>query len=326
MASIVEWARQVEDWGFDSIGITDSQSLHPDPYVALALVAQGTSRVQLRTEVTNPVTRHPAVTASAIASIYQLAKGRVSLGVASGDSAIDNIGLPPARLATLREFLTTTRALLRGESCMYQGTRIHAKWINAEVPLVLAAEGPKTLRLAGELADVALVHMGLTPDVVDSTIRHIREGERVAGRAPGTVKVWAFAYGRVADTREEALEPIKGGLAASANHSFRFTLEEKHIPSELREPILALRRQYNNTEHGDRRTRTASLPDELGLTDFLAERFSVAGTPEKCREKVRMLEAHGISGLSIAMRFDDGEADMKALRRIADDLIAPLRQ
>jgi 5,10-methylenetetrahydromethanopterin reductase len=321
----VEWARLVEAWGFDSIGITDSQSLHPDPYVALALVAQGTNRIHLRTEVTNPLTRHPAVTASAIASIHQLSGGRTSLGIASGDSAVDNIGLAPASLALRREFLLTMRALLRGEFCIYQGNRIHTKWIDADIPLVLAAEGPKSLRLAGELADVPLIHTGLTPEVLGTTVGHVREGENAAERQPGAVKIWAFAYGRVADTREEALEPIKGGLAASANHAFRFTLDGKPVPDQPQEPIHSLRRQYNNTEHGDRRTRTASLPDELGLTDFLAERFSVAGTPEECRQKIRMLESHGISGLSLAMRFDDWETDMRALRRIAEEVVAPLR-
>ena len=99
-----------------------------------------------------------------------------------------------------------------------------------------------------------------------------------------------------------------------------------YVPSEFVEPILTLRKRYNNAEHGDRGTPSAALPDELGLTEFLAERFSIAGTPEECREKVKMVESHGVSAISLAMRFDDGEKDMTALRRIAEELVTPLRR
>jgi 5,10-methylenetetrahydromethanopterin reductase len=326
LKDLVEWGQLIESYGFDYVGLADSQSLQPDPYVALALMAGSTRVVHMGPEATNPITRHPAVTASAIASINRISGGRAFITVASGDSAIENIGLHPARLSELREYLLTLRALFNGESCTYKGARIHTKWIRDDIPIVLAAEGPKTLCLAGEVADVALVHTGLTPQILDATIGHIRDGERAAGRPLGTVKVAAFAYCRVADSREEALQPIKGGISASANHAFRVTLEGKHVPTEFVEPILTLRKRYNNAEHGDRGTPSAALPDELGLTEFLAERFSIAGTPEECREKVKMVESHGVSAISLAMRFDDGDKDMTALRRIAEELVTPLRR
>ena len=107
LIDLVEWGQLIEGYGFDYVGLADSQSLQPDPYVGLALMAGSTNVVRMGPEATNPITRHPAVTASAIASINRISGGRAFITVASGDSAIENIGLHPARLSELREYLLT---------------------------------------------------------------------------------------------------------------------------------------------------------------------------------------------------------------------------
>ena len=65
----VALAVQAERWGFDGLLLADSENLVGDPYVELALAAQATERLRLGPAVTNPLTRHPAVTASAIATL-----------------------------------------------------------------------------------------------------------------------------------------------------------------------------------------------------------------------------------------------------------------
>ena len=95
--------REAEDSGFDWLGVADSQSVFRELYVALTLAALNTRRVQLGPLVTNPLTRHLVVTASAIASVDELAGGRGVLGLGSGDSAIYTIGAPPATLAGLED-------------------------------------------------------------------------------------------------------------------------------------------------------------------------------------------------------------------------------
>src|SRR5712692_8980825 len=86
-----ELCREAEDSGFDWLGVADSQSVFRELYVALTLAALNTSRVRLGPLVTNPLTRHLVVTASAVSSIDELAGGRVVLGIGSGDSAITTI-------------------------------------------------------------------------------------------------------------------------------------------------------------------------------------------------------------------------------------------
>ena len=293
-------AALAEEVGFDYLGIADSQSLYRELYVSLTVAALATSRVRLGPTVTNVLTRHPAVAASAVSTLNELSGGRAFLGVGSGDSAVLNLGLRPAKLTQLREYLTVVRAFLSGESATYQGSEGHVRWSKGDVPILMVAEGPKTLRLAGELADIALLHAGLTPQVLRESIERVCDGERAAGKRAGAVEIWAFAKCNVADTREEALEDIKMGLAASGHHAYRSTLEGKHVPEELREAVMTLQREYLTTEHKKiGPTRNATLSDELGLTDFLAERFGVVGTPEECVEKSRAIQAEGVDVLLI---------------------------
>ena len=144
-----ELTRLIEDSGYDLLSIGDSQSVFREVWVSLTVCALASTRLRLGPTVTNPITRHPAVTASAIASLDEVSGGRAFLGVGSGDSAIYNIGQRLAPLDTLRRTLVTLKALMRGERVEVEGCPIHTQWIRKPVPLWIAAEGPRTLELAG---------------------------------------------------------------------------------------------------------------------------------------------------------------------------------
>ena len=159
-------ARLTEDLGFDYIGIPDSQSLWRELYLSLSVVANATSKVRIGPTVTNALTRHPAVAASAIATLNEISGGRAFLGIGSGDSAILNLGLRPARLAEMKEYIEALRAILSGQSYDYKGRSIHVQWSENPVPIVMAAEGPKTLAMAGGIAD-AVICLLYTSDAAD---------------------------------------------------------------------------------------------------------------------------------------------------------------
>ena len=213
--------------------------------------------------------------------------------------------------------------MLAGETTKYRGRPAHVRWANAPIPIAMAAEGPRTLAMAGEIADAAIVHTGLTPGILADTIARIREGESSAGREQGTVEVWAFAKCNIAGSREDAIQEIKMALAASGHHVFAFTLEGKHVPQELQEAIYALRREYQASEHEQiGHTRNATLTDELGLTDYFADRFAVAGTPEECRAKARSIFDSGVDVLLITAIGPSPETN---IRRFGQEVIAPLR-
>ena len=333
LETLASRARLAEEVGFDYIGIGDSQSLFRELYVSLSVVAMSTQRAMLGPTVSNPQTRHPAVTAAAIASINELSNGRAFLGLGSGDSAVLNLGLRPARLTELRHYIQTVRDLLAGETGEYHGGRAHVRWAaagrpadelpNAGLPIALSAEGPRTLTLAGAAADAAIVHTGLTPDALADTITRIREGERSAGRQPGATDVWAFAKCNIADRPDDAINEIKMALAASAHHAFRHTLDGKNVPPHLREPITILQQEYRPAEHEQTGpTRNAALTDELGLTEYLATRFAIAGAPDECRQKARQIFAAGANTLLITAI---GPSPDTIISRFGQEVIAPLR-
>ena len=315
-------ARLAEDLGFDYVGIPDSQSLWKELYLSLSVVAGATSKAGIGPTVTNAITRHPAVAASAISTLNEMSGGRAYFGIGTGDSAILNLGLRPAKLKVLEDYIEAMRTILSGDSYDYKGRSIHVQWSDNPVPIIMSAEGPKTLNLAGRIADAVIVHSGLTKDVLDDTIARIREGERAAGRPEGTAKVWAFAKCNVADRREDAIDEIKMALAASGHHAFRFTLEGKHVPDELQEAVMALQGEYVTSQHEQLgETRNAALSDELGITDFLADRFAVAGTPNECLEKVRIIRDAGVDNVLILAISSDSD---NIIRRFGEEVIAKL--
>ena len=210
--------------------------------------------------------------------------------------------------------------MLSGEQADYRGDRVHVRWPTAGVPIAMSAEGPRTLALAGNVADAAIVHTGLTPEVLADTVARVREGERAAGREPGAAEVWAFAKCNIAEDRERAIDEIKLALAASGHHAFRFTLEGKNVPAELREPVAVLQREYVPAEHEQvGGTRNAKLTDELGLTGYLTERFAVAGTPDECLEKARVISRNGVDVLLITAI---GPNPDDIIRRFGQEVIA----
>ena len=323
LEDVASASRLAEEMGFDYVGIADSQSLARELYVTLGVVAASTERVMLGPTVSNPLTRHPAVAASAIASINELSKGRAFLGLGSGDSAVLNLGLRPARLAELHHYIQSVREMLAGETVEYRGNRAHVRWSSTAIPVAMSAEGPRTLAMAGSVADAAIIHTGLTTDVLRDTVASIREGERAAGRDEGATGIWAFAKCNIADDRDEAIDEIKMALAASGHHALRFTLEGKNVPEQYRKAVSILHHEYEAAEHEQiGQTRNATLTDELGLTDYFADRFAIVGTPDECRAKTRAIFDAGVDVLLITAI---GPSPETIIRRYGKDVIAPLR-
>src|SRR5436309_1288718 len=131
----LEWVKVAEDTGFAIAGIADSQSLYRDVYVVEALVATNTKRIRFGSRVINPMTRHPAVAASAAATIEELAPGRTMIGIGTGDSSVDNVGVRPAKHTELRAYVTTIRELLETGDSIYNGARCKLTWFRGRIPI-----------------------------------------------------------------------------------------------------------------------------------------------------------------------------------------------
>jgi 5,10-methylenetetrahydromethanopterin reductase len=183
MPQLMTLIQDVEAAGFDGAGILDSQLLCRDTFATMALAATQTSRLTLFPAVTNPFTRHASVLASAIQTVEELAPGRTKFVIGTGYTSASTIGRKPATLAQMRACITTVKALLAGDAVDFQGTPGRLGYAaGRDIPVLMAASGPKAIELAGEVADGVLLLVGYTPGIVDAVLARLEQGAQRSGR------------------------------------------------------------------------------------------------------------------------------------------------
>lgn len=295
------WLVAAEEAGFSLVSSGDSQSLWADPFVSLAVAGAVTSSARLGVTVSNPRTRHPAVVASALAALHDLTGGRVVYGISSGDSALRNLGLPPARVAEVGEFARAVKDLCAGREVTWQGTPAVVRWAACDVPVWLAAEGPKMQFLAGQIADGVLLSNALDPTVLERARENLAAGAASVGRSADDIEIWCLSAMCLADTERAGIHRLRSLLAGTANHVYRHHFEDKGVPEEYRAALLTLQQHYDSRHHASPATAThnADLVERLGLVDFLAERSVIAGPPEQCVERISDLARLGVTNLLI---------------------------
>ena len=150
-------AKLYEDAGWDGLLFTDSQHHNGDVYQSLALASVATKRIGLGTGVTNPLTRNAAVTAAAILSVQVESNGRaIILGIGRGDSSLGHLGLGPAPVNVLEDYVAKVQGYLRGEAVVQNNHAAHLKWIEGipKPPVDIAATGPRVSAVAGRVTDM----------------------------------------------------------------------------------------------------------------------------------------------------------------------------
>jgi 5,10-methylenetetrahydromethanopterin reductase len=315
VASAVADARLAEDVGFALVGVADSLSVFRELYATMALCAQATQRVRIGPSVTNPVTRHPAVAASGMATIDEIAPGRAFFGIGSGDSAILNLAERPATLADMRAYVEIVRGLQTKGEAEWRGRTARLTWAPRAVPIYLSAEGPRTLELAGEIADGVIVNVGLEPSLVRDAVAHVHAGARRAGRDPSAVDLWTLVRANVTDDVAGGIDEIRMELASNAHHVFRFTLEGKHVPDDLADAIRRVQKGYQPAAHEalGPSPNARLLDAEPALRAYLADRFAVVGPAATCAEKLRGVVEAGIDGLLVTGFVADRVGLIRAL-------------
>lgn len=284
--------------GYELIGVGDSPAVQRELYAALAVAATRSQRARIGAMVTNPVTRHPLVTAGGTATIDDLSGGRAFVAIGRGANAVATIGEPPATLAATREYVETVRALLRGERVTWRGRALEVAWLRRPVPVFYAAYGVRSLRLGGAVADGVVIGAA-DPDLLAACVREVARGAEAAGRDPGTIELWAMVRAAVAETREDARAELDGSLASAAQFALASPQSAPNVPEELWPRIRALQQGFDPSEHVDGGGRNASLLRELDLGDFLARRFAVAGTADDCRDRLRAIAETGVTGVLV---------------------------
>lgn len=194
-ADAVGLARRVEEVGFDRLGISDVV-FWPDCFVLQALIAEATSRIAIGSMVTNPYTRHPAVLAGMLSTLQEVSGGRMFLGIGVG-AGLEDLGIDyPRPVRALREAIVAIRGLLAGEEVELDGELFPVRGASlirppaVPVPISVGTRSAQVMRLAGELADIALVGARhFTPELAARYEGWLAEGAERVGRDPGDVEV-----------------------------------------------------------------------------------------------------------------------------------------
>jgi alkanesulfonate monooxygenase SsuD/methylene tetrahydromethanopterin reductase-like flavin-dependent oxidoreductase (luciferase family) len=306
-----ECAREAESAGLDAVVCGDSQSMYREVYTTLAILVEHTETPDLGVMATNPVTRHITVTASSIATIDEASDGRAILGMATGDSAVNNTEKKPASLRTLAEAMRSIRELQVEGETEWQGGMSRLNWTDSEVPIYLIAEGKQTLALGGQLAD-GVVHGGwFTGEQIDWAKSRIELGYDRAGRTDD-VDFWTCTACEVADTEEAAIDNLGHILSAIAHIKSYGELDG--VPDELTDQFAKLGEEYRSDLHNDYDApHNADLVDKYGLREFMADNWTAAGPPDRILERIENVKRTGVDGVMLFLRTPDPAETIRRL-------------
>jgi alkanesulfonate monooxygenase SsuD/methylene tetrahydromethanopterin reductase-like flavin-dependent oxidoreductase (luciferase family) len=314
-----------EQHGFASAGFVDSPLLGGETFVCMALAAQATTTIRLGTLLAVPSNRSAATTAQAIATINRLAPGRTYLGLGTGFTARNTFGLPPLPAAALREYALECRGLLDGQEVVHvEGERRRPirfrqppeGYIDLEhrIPIYVAADGPKALRVAGETGDgwvASLMYasvMGNSAEVFAGALAVVTE---VAGRA--LPAIWSNTI-CVLEPGERPTDPRVlervGAYAMMPFHTYADRPEvAEHLPPPVQERLEIYRREVLDRfevpadrlyQEAHRGHLSHLLEGEAAvLTDEIVRMTTLTGTAEEIVERLRALEAAGLTNFTL---------------------------
>jgi 5,10-methylenetetrahydromethanopterin reductase len=318
LPDLAAFIARCEAAGFDGVGIHDHPSSGRDAYLALALAARSTNRLQLFPATSSPMVRHPLVLASLAHSLEEIAPGRTCLTVAPGFISTRSIGKPRAGVAFMREAICALRRLLAGEEIAFGSTCTRLRNHGATpTPVYLLAAGPRMIELAGEVADGAFLMVGLHALSVRSALQHLEEGARRAGRSLTDFPVvFVVTLGLGPDT-EAGARWVRSWFAPG-------------------QPFLAYPSIANLRWLRAAGFDVADVHDPAGISEDrardIADAFGLFGSPERCADRLlRAREEAGVGDVflfpahDLAGGYNMPEAEIDAFERIIRPRLAASR-
>jgi probable F420-dependent oxidoreductase len=313
----VALTKQAEQAGFTYGWLFDSHVLWREPYPLLTLMAQATTRMRLGTCVTNPATREPSVTASALATLNEISGGRMDLGIGRGDSARRVLGKAPTTMKDLEQAVHVIRALAEGRSIEFEGAMLELPWSPGHpLPVWIAGYGPVALKLTGRIADGAMLQIG-DPDLIRWFVSQVRASAEEAGRDPGSVAVMAAAPAHVGDVAD-ARDRTRWFPALVGNHVVDLVNKypREDLPPELTAYVRD-REGYDYLHHAEVGSSNASF-----VTDEIVDRFCLVGSVDQHIARLRELADAGVDQFNLYLMNGDEEEQLEIYGR---EIIPALR-
>jgi 5,10-methylenetetrahydromethanopterin reductase len=295
-SEIVALIEECEALGYDQLWIANEKFFH-EMYVTAAVAAEHTKRARIGTFIADPYSHHPALTATAVATLDEVSGGRAILGLGAGGTGFPAMGIRRVKPAkAIGETIHIVRRLWQGELVDFQGEVI--RLVNGrlnfrarpDIPIVVASRGDLVLQTAGEMADGAMIATYAEPTGLRHALEMVEKGARKAGRQLEDLKLISRVDACVSEDRGAAIEALKPMVGVFLWTSYpdrefvrRLGLE---VPAELEEIIA--KRDYNLIG-----------PNAHLVPDEFVDRFCWAGTPEEVAEKVGRVVQMGIGSITL---------------------------
>ena len=307
---VVDLAKKSELAGFSYVWTFDSHLLWQEPYVIYSQILAQTHRVVVGPMVTNPATRDWTVTASTFATLNDMFGNRTVCGIGRGDSAVRVINGKPVTLAELRESIEVIRELGSSRATAYKDSHLQFPWSHgSELPVYVAAYGPKALALAGEVGDGFILQLA-DLSIAEWSIAAVRAAAQAAGRDPDSVRICVAAPAYVGDDLAHQRDQVRwfGGMVGNhvADIVARYGADGAAVPQALTDYIKN-RQGYDYNEHGRAgNTHTEFVPDEI------VDRFCVLGPAQAHIDRLVALKDLGVDQFAIYLQHDAQEATLEA--------------
>jgi len=291
-------AGRIENMGFDILLCPDTQNLSPEPYGQLSLAAARTRRLRLGTGVTNPLTRDAAVTASAIATLQVESQGRCICGIGRGDSSLAHIGRGNATTVQLKTYVEQVRAYSAGQTVQRAGQASKLRWLvpdaSPSVPIDIACTGPRTIRMAADVADRISFAVGSAPERLKWALATARQRLEETGRKRDGIRIGAY-INLVCDHDEQTainLGRMISGMVAHFAGMKNAPLD--HLPAQLKPLAEKMQQSYDMQHHAQDKGAHLSL-----VNDDFVDWFSICGPPGKCLERLRAILEYDLDHIYI---------------------------
>ena len=291
-------ARRLEDWGYDYIWLADERFFR-EVYSSLTLCALNTKNIQLGVCVTDPYSRHPALTAMAISTLDEISEGRAVLGIGAGVSGFGELGINRARPAlAMREMVGLIRKLMTGERVDFQGRTVQFNHgalnftpIRADLPIYVASNGPRGLQVAGELADGAIISGCAEEASVDYAKELVSTGTGKAGRDVAEVDLVARLNCCVSTDGQAARNAIRTATVRSLPGHLNFgTAAGMEVAPDLAASLRQMGYTHDDSTLADMAQR---------VPDHIIDAMSLSGTPEEVAQRVVRIVRRGINQILV---------------------------
>lgn len=307
-AAFTRLCQKVEELGFAHLWVCDERFFR-DIAVQLTLAATHTRRITIGTAATDPYIRHPALTASMMATLDELSGGRLVMGIAAGVTGFDALGIKREKPAlALREGIALMRALWRGGPVMFegkttafQGGRLEYSPARPGGPQVwIASRGPALLRLAGEVGDGALIGALASEPGLRYAHSHIDQGLSRAGRDPKGLTRALWLHTAISEHGDAARDAVRNIVVGALILSLPVLAELGiPVPGDLVKSLEGVTYGVNNPE-------MQRVACQVG--DDVLHHFSCAGTPSEVRDRLSGIGRNGIDHVAIVPWLARGQS------------------